>query len=59
MENIIYVYIKGVSYKDYKVTFEGNEDVKPFELKFDDITELQNFVIGMSNFYSLKIQYYL
>lgn len=58
-KNIMYAYIKGARYKEYKAIFEGTEDIIAIEKEFDTLEELMHFTIQFSNYYSISIQYYI
>ena len=56
---MIYVYIKGDRYNCYSVQFEGNDIINAFQLTFDTIEQLTNYIMQFSNVYSIPVQYYI
>lgn len=58
-KDILYAYIKSDRYNDYKIYFEGNENLKEINLIFEDLESMQDFIINFSNYNSISVQYYI
>ena len=55
---ILYAYIKGDRYSEYRVYMEENDNLKEVEQEFDTFEELIEFAVNFSHFYSVAIQFY-
>ena len=58
MDKIAYVYIKGDTYKEYTLKYQGDETFNEIEKTFETLEELMQYVITFSDYYSISIQFY-